>query len=165
MFAVAVAVCAAGVAGCGGGSGGGNSGNAATSSAKSSSGSGGSALMIELRKTDLGRILTDGKGRTLYLFEKDTGPKSRCTSAACAGFWPPLVAKGSPKVGSGLSAGELGTTSRGGGVKQVTFAGHPLYYFSKDSAAGQTHGEGLKAFGAEWYVVSGSGKKVEEEGS
>jgi predicted lipoprotein with Yx(FWY)xxD motif len=177
--AAALAACMIGVASCGGGSSnGGSSGSSSggggtaksgggysTGGSKSTSApSGGGTVMVKLSKTKLGRILTDGKGRTLYLFEKDKGPKSSCFGA-CASGWPPLVATGKPTLASGLAAAKLGMTARTGGAKQVTYGGHPLYYFVGDKAPGQTTGEGLKAFGAEWYVLSASGKKVEEGGS
>jgi len=118
---------------------------------------------VMVRHTKLGRILVDTHGRTLYLFEKDKRGKSAC-AGACAANWPPLMATGKPTAARGASAGKLGTTHRKSGL-QVTYAGHPLYRFSGDSRPGQTNGEGLKAFGAEWYVLSPAGKKVEKAGS
>ena len=118
-----------------------------------------STAKVELQKTKLGNVLANGSGRTLYLFKKDKGTKSSC-SGACASAWPPLTTTGKPKAGRGISASKLGTTSRGGGVKQVTYNGHPLYRFIKDTGARQTHGQGLKAFGAEWYVLSAAGKQI-----
>jgi predicted lipoprotein with Yx(FWY)xxD motif len=123
-----------------------------------------SAAKVELTSTKLGKVLADGSGRTLYLFEKDKGPKSTCFGA-CATAWPPVTTTGKPTALKGISASKLGTTSRGHGVKQVTYNGHPLYRFVKDTGPRQTHGEGLKAFGAEWYALSAAGKKVEESGS
>jgi len=123
-----------------------------------------SVAKVQLVNTKLGKVLADGRGRTLYLFEKDKGSKSAC-SAACAQAWPPLTTTGKPRAGAGVSASKLGTTTRSGGVKQVTYNGHPLYGFVKDTGPRQTHGEGLKAFGAEWYVLNGAGHKVEEHGS
>ena len=108
-------------------------------------------------------MLADGSGRTLYLFEKDKSPRSTCFGA-CASAWPPLTTNGSPTAIKGVSASKLGTINRGNGVKQVTYNGHPLYRFIKDTGPRQTHGEGLKAFGAEWYALSAAGKKVEEAG-
>jgi predicted lipoprotein with Yx(FWY)xxD motif len=166
MLAALLALCVAGVAACGGGnsssSGGAYSQGGATKT--TSAAGGGSTVTVKLSETKLGKILTDGKGRTLYLFEKDKGTKSSCF-AACAAGWPPLTATGKPALAGGLATGKLATTSRGGGAPQVTYGGHPLYYFVGDKAAGQTTGEGLKAFGAEWYALSASGKKVEEDGS
>jgi predicted lipoprotein with Yx(FWY)xxD motif len=123
-----------------------------------------SAAAVELTNTKLGKVLADGSGRTLYLFEKDKGAKSTCFGA-CASAWPPLTTNGKPTAIKGVSASKLGTINRGNGVKQVTYNGHPLYRFIKDTGPRQTHGEGLKAFGAEWYAVSAAGKKVDEDGS
>jgi predicted lipoprotein with Yx(FWY)xxD motif len=123
-----------------------------------------SVAKVELVNTKLGKVLADGRGRTLYLFEKDKGSGSAC-AGMCAQAWPPLTTTGKPRAGAGVSASKLGTTTRSGGVKQVTYNGHPLYGFVKDTGPRQTHGEGLKAFGAEWYVLNSAGRKVEEHGS
>jgi predicted lipoprotein with Yx(FWY)xxD motif len=117
---------------------------------------------IVLKKTgDLGKILRDSEGHVVYLFEKDKTTKSQCYGA-CATNWPPVITKGKPVAGSGIIASKLGTTKRKDGKKQVTYGGHPLYYFAGDKKAGQANGEGLDAFGAEWYVLSKSGKKVDK---
>jgi predicted lipoprotein with Yx(FWY)xxD motif len=108
----------------------------------------------------LGRILVDGHGRTLYLFEKDTHGKSSCTGQ-CASLWPPLIASGKTLAAAGAKASLLGTTMRGDGRRQVTYNHHPLYTFVKDARKGQTNGEEVDAFGAEWYAVSAAGAKVE----
>ena len=114
---------------------------------------------VNVRRTSLGRILVDSRGRTLYLFKKDTGRKSKCFGA-CATFWPPLRASGKPTAGSGVRASKLGTTRRSDGKPQVTYNGHPLYRFAQDTKAGETNGEGLTAFGARWFVVSPAGKQI-----
>ena len=120
---------------------------------------------VKVRKVSLGRILVNGKSQTLYLFEKDKKGKSAC-SGQCAKFWPPLLTKGKPKAGSGVKASLLGTTKRSDGTTQVTYNKHPLYRFLNDkNKVGATKGEGLDAFGAEWYVVGTNGKKIEKEGS
>jgi predicted lipoprotein with Yx(FWY)xxD motif len=119
---------------------------------------------VALRKTGLGAILVDARGRTLYLFEKDRNGVSRCNSA-CAKFWPPLTSHGTPRASKGAHQSLLGLTSSPSGVRQVTYAGHPLYTFVGDKRAGQTSGEGLDNFGAEWYAVAATGHKVERNGS
>jgi predicted lipoprotein with Yx(FWY)xxD motif len=172
MVAAVLALSVAGIAACGGSSNsssGGGSGQAAGgaysqggATKAASTPSGASTVTVKLSKTKLGDILTDGKGRTLYLFEKDKGTKSTCFGA-CAAGWPPLTAAGKPALAGGLAASKLATSSRAGGARQITYGGHPLYYFVGDKAAGQTTGEGLKAFGAEWYALSASGKKVDED--
>ena len=112
--------------------------------------------------SSLGKVLVDGKGRTLYLFEKDKNGRSSC-SGECASFWPPLLTSGKAAAGAGVKASLLGTTRRSNGTMQVTYAGHPLYRFALDTKAGQAKGEGLKKFGAEWYVVAPSGKKIDKD--
>ena len=109
----------------------------------------------------LGQILTDGQGRTLYLFEKDSGPKSTCYGP-CAGKWPPFTTSAKPKAGDGARASSLDTATRSNGTKQVVYDGHPLYYYAGDRGrSGNTKGEGLDAFGAECYALSKTGTKVE----
>jgi predicted lipoprotein with Yx(FWY)xxD motif len=132
--------------------------------ASNSAGSSASAT-VKTRSTSLGTILVDSKGRTLYLFEKDTKNKSNC-SGACAANWPPTIVSGKPTAGGKAVASKLGTTKRSDGTTQVTYAGHPLYTFVLDkNKPGSTKGEGVDAFGAEWYVVGTNGKKIEKGGS
>jgi predicted lipoprotein with Yx(FWY)xxD motif len=119
---------------------------------------------VKVRNTKLGKIVVDGPARTLYLFEKDKNGKSSC-SGACAKAWPPLLSKGKPKAGTGAQASRLGTTKRSDGTAQVTYGGHPLYGFAPDkNKPGSTKGQGVAAFGAEWYVVGPNGKAVKDEG-
>src|SRR3954451_25496164 len=108
-----------------------------------------------------GRILVDARGRSLYLFEKDKGTASTCYGA-CAGVWPPLLTKSKPVAVRGAAAGKLGTTKRKDGTLQVTYKGHPLYLYVGDTRSGQTSGQNLDQFGAEWYVLSTAGVKVEK---
>jgi predicted lipoprotein with Yx(FWY)xxD motif len=144
------------VTGCGGG------GNQAT--AASTQSGGGSKTINVTDNGDLGKILTDSKGRTIYLFEKDTGPKSTC-SGACATDWPPVTTTGKPTAGSGLTASMVGTTTRSDGAKQVTYNGHPLYLYVGDQKAGDTNGQAVDAFGAKWYALSPAGDTVTATGS
>ncbi|MET8568926.1 hypothetical protein [Streptomyces sp. NPDC004783] len=109
---------------------------------------------------DLGTILVDDKGRTLYLFLADKKNKSNC-NGDCAKAWPPFLTKGKPKAGKGADEKLLDTTKRSDGDEQVTYNGHPLYYYSGDSKPGQTNGQDLNQFGAVWYVVDAKGKQVE----
>ena len=106
-------------------------------------------------------MLVDAKGRTLYLFEADKATKSTCYGA-CAGVWPPLTASGAPKAGPHVVASELGTTKRTDGTTEVTYHGHPLYYYAGDAQPGDTKGQALNQFGAEWYVLAPSGSKIDE---
>jgi predicted lipoprotein with Yx(FWY)xxD motif len=162
------------LAACGGGSSSSSGSSTASNTGSSSSDYGGAygkpaqsapapaaggASTISAKKTDLGTILVDGKGRSLYLWKADTSDKSTC-SGACAQTWPPLIAGGKPKAGSGVDASMLGTTKRADGTTEVTYAGHPLYYFAGDTAPGQTTGQGNNGFGALWWVVKPDGQAL-----
>src|SRR6266540_3982916 len=114
---------------------------------------------VDLRKTNLGRVLVNSKGHTLYLFKRDKSGKSLC-KASCPKFWPPLLRHGKLTAGSGVKASLLGTTRRSNGSLQVTYNKHPLYTYILDKKAGQTKGEGVLAFGAKWYAVSARGRAV-----
>jgi predicted lipoprotein with Yx(FWY)xxD motif len=111
---------------------------------------------LEVRRTKLGRILTDQRGRTLYLFEKDTHGRSTCFRA-CARVWPPALVSGRPRAGEGVVASKLTTTRRGSFKRQLVYAGHPLYRMNADVRPGQTQGEG---FLATWWLVSPSGHRL-----
>jgi predicted lipoprotein with Yx(FWY)xxD motif len=116
---------------------------------------------VAVRTTKLGRVLVNTRGVTLYLFEKDAKGRSAC-SGACARAWPPLLTKGRPKAGRGVTSSKLGTIHRSDGTTQATYAGHPLYTFAGDgNRPGRTAGEGSTAFGAGWYVLSPKGTKIE----
>jgi predicted lipoprotein with Yx(FWY)xxD motif len=150
-------------AGCSGG-GGGYGGGYGASNAPPTTGAGAArpatATTLDLASSNLGQILADSNGRSLYLFEADTGTNSTCTSPGCVAEWPPLIANGTPAVGAGLPANELGTTPRADGHHQVTYAGHPLYYFAGDTQPGTTGGQGLNDNGGLWYVVHTDGTPV-----
>jgi predicted lipoprotein with Yx(FWY)xxD motif len=122
----------------------------------------GTAATVDLHNSSLGSILVDAQGKTLYLFEADKNGKSAC-SGPCATAWPPLLSKGAPQAAMGASASLIGSTARGDGGSQVTYAGHPLYYFVGDKAAGDVTGEGIDQFGAKWYVVGKDGKKIDND--
>jgi len=107
----------------------------------------------------LGQVLVNSQGRTLYLFQKDSGTTSACTGA-CATFWPPLRSSGRPTVGNGASASLLATTTRSDGGSQITYNGHPLYLYSGDQKPGDTNGEGLTAFGGGWFALTPAGTQV-----
>jgi predicted lipoprotein with Yx(FWY)xxD motif len=162
MRAAAMAVFAAVLlAACGSSSGGGGSaGSAPTSSSSSAAG----AVTIETHSGPLGTFLTDGNGKALYLFDSDTSSKSTC-SGSCATYWPPVVASGTPEVAGDATADNLGTITRADGSIQLTYGGHPLYYFKLDTAAGDTNGQGLDDFGAKWYVLDAAGKQIAGKGS
>ena len=122
------------------------------------------ATTVSTASTSLGVVLVDARGRTLYLFQKDANGKSACTGS-CAAAWPPLIASGKPAAAGGARASLLGTTKRSDGRMQVTYNRHPLYTFVKDTKKGQTSGQNVDAFGAEWYAVSPEGKTAEGDES
>jgi len=129
------------------------------SPAESPASGGGGETEVEAEGSSFGTILVDSKGNTLYLFLQDTGDTSTCTGD-CAASWPALIAKGEVKAGGGGDVDDslLGTSARDDGKLQVTYNGHPLYYFSGDQAPGDTNGQGL---GDVWFVVSPAGDAIQ----
>jgi predicted lipoprotein with Yx(FWY)xxD motif len=160
VAATGLVVLAVAVAGCGGGSGGGAYGASSPSAPATAPSSGGNGPSVKLASSKLGKVLVDAQGRTLYLFEADKGPMSAC-DGACASVWPPLTTTGKPTAGPGVMASKLGTTKRSDGATEVTYNGHPLYTYAGDSTPGQTSGQGLDDYGAEWYVLSAGGNKID----
>jgi len=154
-----IMVCAAAVAlvaaGCGSSGKSSSAGNDSSTQVSSTSGT------VSLGSTGLGKVLVGPNGRTLYLFEKDKGGKSACTGP-CAADWPPLTMAGKPTAGSGVNASLLSVTKRPDGKSQAVYGGHPLYYYAADTKVGDTTGQNVDAFGAEWYVLSAAGSKVEK---
>jgi predicted lipoprotein with Yx(FWY)xxD motif len=117
------------------------------------------ATVIESHAGSAGSFLTNSSGRAVYLWDADSMNKSMC-SGACAGAWPPVTAKGHVTAADGAKAADLGTITRSDGSKQVTYLGHPLYYFAGDSGSGQTSGQGSDSFGAKWWLVAPAGTKI-----
>jgi predicted lipoprotein with Yx(FWY)xxD motif len=160
--AAAVLLIALGVAACGGN---GTAATPSTSSTTTSPTTGGPPATVGVASSsNLGSILVDSQGRTLYLFGKDSGTTSACTGA-CATAWPPLMASGTATVGGGANAGLVGTTTRADNTQQVTFNGHPLYLFVRDTKPGDTNGQGVNAFGGIWDAVSTSGNPATTQSS
>jgi predicted lipoprotein with Yx(FWY)xxD motif len=168
---VAVAVPAILLAACGGSSssttaGGSSSATAGGSSSAAGRGSASAstakAVTVETHSGDVGTYLTDGAGRTLYLFASDTDGRSSC-SAACTEYWPPLTTTGAAAAAGGARSAMVATITRSDGSKQVTYSGHPLYYFAGDAAAGELKGQGVNGFGARWWVVSPTGASITTE--
>jgi predicted lipoprotein with Yx(FWY)xxD motif len=175
----AVAILAIGallaVAGCGGGSSSSSSGEGGaygsggeetgtTKNANSEAGggeasAGGPGVVAVAKSSELGPVLVDSEGFTVYDFHKDKGTTSSCYGA-CAKGWPPLTTSGAPKAMSGAEASKLGTTERSDGTMQVTYAGHPLYTFVEDTKPGETKGNDVSAFGAQWYALKASGEEA-----
>jgi predicted lipoprotein with Yx(FWY)xxD motif len=155
LFSAAVAAAALLGAACGGSS----PSTAVASPSPSPAASPAAAATIAVATTKLGQILVDGNGMTVYLFVADTGTTSTCYTS-CAALWPPVLTTGAPQAGTGADASLLGTTTRTDGKVEVTYAGHPLYYFVQDKVAGDTTGQGVNSFGALWWVVSPAGAAI-----
>lgn len=142
-------------------SGGGYSGKSASPSSSSVS-SGGSAGVVAVAKVgDLGAIIVNSEGMTLYDFHKDKGGVSSCYGA-CAGAWPPLLTEGDPKAEAGAMSNQLGTTKRKDGTVQVTYNGWPLYTYVGDQGPGEANGNDIDQFGAEWYALMPNGEEPED---
>lgn len=137
-------------AACGYGATGGYGGNAGAATQAPS------ATSVAVATSRLGKVLTDGQGRTLYLFTKDANGSSSC-NPACLSVWPAFAGSGGAQAATGASSSLLGTTAAGA---QITYNGHPLYYYVGDSKPGDTNGQDLNQFGGSWYVVSPSGAQV-----
>jgi len=146
--ALAVALLAA-ACGSSGGSGSQSSTPAAT----------GAGVVITTASSSAGQFLTDGSGHAVYLWSKDSMNHSAC-SGPCAGAWPPMIANGKVTASGGAVASDLGTITRSDGTKQVTYDGHPLYYFAGDTGAGQVTGQGSNGFGAKWWLVAPTGSAI-----
>ncbi len=140
-------------AGCGSSS----SSSSTTTSSKASS-STKSAVAVDLGTTKAGKVLVGPSGRTLYLFEKDSGSTSKC-AGECATDWPPLTTSGKPSAGTGVTGNMLGTTMRSDGKEQVTYNGHPLYYFEGDKKSGTIAGQGVDC--VRRRVVRGRDQRVQ----
>ena len=132
---------------------------AATTGVASAGAASGGAATVDTKAGAAGDYLTDATGRTLYLWVADTSTTSTC-AGSCASAWPPLTTNGAPQAGSGVQASLLGTSVRSDGTTQVTYAGHPLYYFADDTAPGDTMGQGSNGFGALWWEVTPAGAAI-----
>jgi predicted lipoprotein with Yx(FWY)xxD motif len=166
-FAALAVTVALVLAACGGSGSSSSSGSSSTSgygtakpATSNPSSSSSAASVLSTKTSSLGTFLVDGNGRALYLWDADHGSKSTC-SGACAQAWPPLTTTATPKASGAVKASLLGTTKRADGSREVTYAGHPLYYFAGDTAPGQTTGQGSNGFGAPWWVVTPAGKAIE----
>jgi predicted lipoprotein with Yx(FWY)xxD motif len=144
---------AATVAACGG-----SSPSTATASPSPSLAAAGTTIAVATN-SKLGQILVDGKGMTVYLFVADHATASTCYTS-CAQVWPPVLTNGAPVAGTGATASLLGTTKRTDGKTEVTYNGHPLYYFVTDKKPGDTTGQGVTGFGEIWYVMSPAGAAI-----
>jgi predicted lipoprotein with Yx(FWY)xxD motif len=134
-------------------------GSSSTGAASSPSAAGSAVTIAVASNAKLGQILVDGSGRTVYLFAADSGSTSNCYND-CAGAWPPVITQGTPLAGAGATASLIGTTTRKDGSLQVTYAGHPLYYWVADKNPGDATGQALNNFGGAWYVLSPAGAEI-----
>ena len=132
---------------------------ASSSPAGASSSSAAGSTVITTVSSSAGTFLANGSGHAVYLWTKDSNGTSAC-SGACAGAWPPVTTTGTVTASGGAKSSDLGTITRSDGTKQVTYDGHPLYFFSGDSGPGMASGQGNDGFGAKWWLVSPSGSDV-----
>ncbi|MFD9323316.1 SCO0930 family lipoprotein [Streptomyces sp. NPDC060053] len=154
---------AGGIAGVGVGTGVGSGvGSTASASAAGGAGAQSDGELAITANGELGKILTDGGGKTLYRFDADTAepPKSNC-DGDCATAWPPVSAD-DISAGDGIDKSLLGEVTRTDGTKQLTVAGWPAYYYAKDAKAGDTTGQGV---GNKWFALTPEGKKAKASGS
>jgi predicted lipoprotein with Yx(FWY)xxD motif len=168
VLAVAVAGCGGGDSTSGGaygGKGGSGGGESSTSSSETkpaaNGGAGGDGIVAAAKVGDLGTVLVDSQGLTLYDFHKDKGGKSSCYGA-CAGAWPPLLTEGNPQAQGAAERSKLGTTKRKDGTIQVTYAGWPLYTYVGDQGPGEANGNDFSQFGAQWYALQPNGEEPED---
>lgn len=163
LAALAVAGCGSSSNGYGGsetsGSGGAYGGGSNASATAPAGAESGAAVLTVSRAQSVGPVLVDAKGMTVYDFRKDKGTTSFCYGA-CAASWPPVLSEGAPTAGEGATASKLGTTERKDGTMQVTYAGHPLYTFVEDRKPGEANGNGISAFGGQWFALQGSGEEA-----
>ena len=117
--------------------------------------------VLETATLDIGEVLVDADGMTLYLFAPDEQGPSTCYDE-CAGNWPPLLTDGDPAAGTGVDEALLGTTERDDGTTQVTYDGWPLYHWAADEAAGDATGQGVQDV---WWVVAPDGAPIRDAGS
>ena len=114
---------------------------------------------VGVRQTQLGKILVDSHGRTLYLFKGDQPNVSRLSRAGLA-VWPVFASTGAPRAEGGVKPASIAATTGRSGRRQVTYNRHPLYYYVGDQGPGETNGQGLNQFGALWYVLAPNGNAI-----
>ena len=141
---------------------------AATSVAAAASSAGGAAraqdsraAKIQLRHTEVGKVLVDSSGFTVFRFSKDPRNSDTCVKiSGCTNLWPPLMSSGRPVAGPGVRSALLSTIKLPGGGRQVTYAGHPLYRYSAATEKGETGYVGAQQFGGSWYALNAAGGTV-----
>lgn len=110
-----------------------------------------------------GTIVADAEGRPLYMFTLDAQGRSSACRDACAEAWPPLLTQGAPRLGPDLDRTLIGTIDRGGGARQVTYNGWPLYRFARERHPGEISGQDAHAFGGAWYLVAADGEVIRDD--
>ena len=119
------------------------------------------AAKIQLRHTEVGKVLVDSSGFTVFRFSKDPRNSDTCVKiSGCTNLWPPLMSSGRPVAGPGVRAALLSTIKLPGGGRQVTYAGHPLYRYSAATEKGETGYVGAQQFGGSWYALNAAGGSV-----
>jgi predicted lipoprotein with Yx(FWY)xxD motif len=136
--------------------------SAGTNAAKATQAKGGAAATISTAKGSAGTFLVGQGGRAIYLWVADKGMTSTC-SGACAQAWPPVLTKGAPKASGAVKSSLLGTTKRSDGTTEVTYNGHPLYYYAGDTTSGSVTGQGSTSFGAPWWLVDTAGAAITKQ--
>jgi predicted lipoprotein with Yx(FWY)xxD motif len=131
-------------------------GVAALSVFGSAQAAGGAAARLGVGSTEYGKAVFGPSGKVLYVFGADHGSTSNCYGV-CAKAWPPLLTTGSPLAGAGVEAKLLGTTTRHDGKVQVTYGGHPLYYYSADKVA-KVMCQHANMHGGLWLIVKPNGQ-------
>jgi predicted lipoprotein with Yx(FWY)xxD motif len=116
------------------------------------------SLGIEER-ADLGEIIVDGAGRTLYAFSGDAVNVPTCYDA-CAETWIPVLADANPTSGTGIDVAAAATVPRRDGAEQATYLGIPLYRYAGDAVDRDANGQGLDMFGGEWHVLTKEGRPL-----
>jgi predicted lipoprotein with Yx(FWY)xxD motif len=116
---------------------------------------------LELRKTSVGTILVTGQGLTIYAFTRDGHNRDACAKITfCPGTWPAVTTGARPVAGRGVRPGLIGTIRLRSGVRQVTYAGHPLYTYIADGGPGQTFYINFPEFGGRWPALDAAGREV-----
>jgi predicted lipoprotein with Yx(FWY)xxD motif len=158
IWVAAVAVALLSLSACGGSYGNsGSSGSSGSASSGSSAGSGSANAVLATTDSALGKIVVDGKGRTVYVFDKDTaGSGQSACSGECLAKWPAVTADSQSPAVDGVS-GDVATITRDDGTMQVTLNGLPLYLYAGDAQAGDVTGQGV---GQVWWVVAADGTKI-----
>lgn len=153
------------LAACGGG--GGSAGTTISDDDPEAEAAAATVAVVKVESTpELGRVLVDAGGMTLYdshgdnpmLYQFDRPPTPACYEA-CARIWSPVMTAGAPQPGGGAERDLLGTIGREDGGMQVTYAGHPLYTYANDKLPGETNGDDAVSFGEAWHALEPDGEE------